>query len=96
MDKFYIITNSAKDKNQEFTNEIVKYLRDHGRQCQVQLAERKKRRRLSLDKSGSDTRRYSVPSGTWRRRNTSPGCQRRGAQRNSDAWNQSGYTGISC
>ena len=42
MDKFYIITNSAKDKNQEFTNEIVKYLRDHGRQCQVQLAERKK------------------------------------------------------
>ena len=41
MDKFYIITNSAKDKNQEFTNEIVKYLRDHGRQCQVQLAERK-------------------------------------------------------
>ena len=42
MDKFYIITNSAKDKNQEFTNEIVKYLKDHGRQCQVQLAERKK------------------------------------------------------
>ena len=42
MDKFYIITNSAKDKNQEFTNEIVKYLKDPGRQCQVQLAERKK------------------------------------------------------
>lgn len=42
MDKFYIITNSAKDKNQEFTDEIVKYLKDHGRQCQVQLAERKK------------------------------------------------------
>lgn len=42
MDKFYIITNSAKDKKQEFTDEIVKYLRNHGRQCQVQLAERKK------------------------------------------------------
>ena len=42
MKKFYIITNSAKDKGLKFTDEIVKYLKDHGRQCQVQQAERKK------------------------------------------------------
>ena len=42
MDKFYIITNSAKDQNLQFTNEIVSYLKEHGRECPVQQAERKK------------------------------------------------------
>ena len=96
MDKFYIITNSAKDKNQEFTNEIVKYLKDHGRQCQVQLAERKKEGAYHYTNPDLIPEGDPVSSGTWWRRNTSSGCQRRGAQRNSNAWNQSGYTGISC
>ena len=42
MDKFYIITNSAKDQNLQFTNEIVSYLKEHGKECPVQQAERKK------------------------------------------------------
>ena len=42
MDKFYIITNCAKDQNLQFTNQIVSYLKDHGRECPVQQAERKK------------------------------------------------------
>ncbi len=42
MDKFYIITNCAKDQNLQFTNEIVSYLKEHGRECLVQQAERKK------------------------------------------------------
>ena len=42
MDKFYIITNCAKDQNLQFTNEIVSYLKKHGRECPVQQAERKK------------------------------------------------------
>ena len=42
MDKFYSITNCAKDQNLQFTNEIVSYLKEHGRECPVQQAERKK------------------------------------------------------
>lgn len=42
MDKFYIITNCAKDQNLQFTNQIVSYLKEHGRECPVQQAERKK------------------------------------------------------
>lgn len=42
MDKFYIITNCAKDQDLQFTNEIVSYLKEHGRECPVQQAERKK------------------------------------------------------
>ena len=41
MDKFYIITNSDKDKEFQITNEIVSYLKANGKQCQVQQAERK-------------------------------------------------------
>lgn len=41
MDKFYIITNSDKDRDFGFTNEIVAYLKKHKKQCQVQQAERK-------------------------------------------------------
>lgn len=41
MDKFYIITNTAKDKNLEITGEIEKYLKERGKQCQVRQAERK-------------------------------------------------------
>ena len=41
MDKFYIITNSDKDKDFQFTNEIVAYLEERGKECQVQQAERK-------------------------------------------------------
>ena len=42
MDKFYIITNCAKDQNLQFTNQIVSYLKEHGRECPVQQAERQK------------------------------------------------------
>ena len=42
MDKFYIITNCAKDQNLQFTNQIVSYLKEHGRECPIQQAERKK------------------------------------------------------
>ena len=41
MDKFYIITNRDKDQNLRFTEEIVQYLKEHGKKCQVQQAERK-------------------------------------------------------
>lgn len=41
MDKFYIITNSEKDINLEFTDTVVKYLKNRGKDCQVQLAMRK-------------------------------------------------------
>ena len=41
MDKFYIITNSDKDKNLEITKKIENYLKQKGKECQVQLAERK-------------------------------------------------------
>ena len=41
MDKFYIITNRDKDQNLRFTEEIVQYLKDHGKKCQVQQAERR-------------------------------------------------------
>ena len=32
MDKFYIITNRDKDQNLRFTEEIVQYLKEHGRE----------------------------------------------------------------
>lgn len=38
MDNFYIITNGVKDKDQQITNMIVRYLEMHGRLCQVQMA----------------------------------------------------------
>ena len=41
MDKFYIITNSDKDKDFQITNEIVSYLKKNGKKCQGQQAERK-------------------------------------------------------
>lgn len=41
MDKFYIITNSEKDKNLEFTDTIEAYLQRQGKTCQVQQAVRK-------------------------------------------------------
>lgn len=41
MDKFYIITNRDKDQNLRFTEEIVQYLKKHGKKCQVQQAERR-------------------------------------------------------
>ena len=41
MDKFYIITNSDKDKDFQSTNEIVSYLKKNGKKCHVQQAERK-------------------------------------------------------
>lgn len=41
MDKFYIITNSDKDKDFQITNEIVSYLKKNGKKCRVQQAERK-------------------------------------------------------
>lgn len=41
MDKFYIITNSDKDKGLNMTGKIVEYLQAHGKECYVQQAERK-------------------------------------------------------
>ncbi len=41
MDRFYIITNNDKDKDQKLTREIVSYLTAHGKKCMVQQAERK-------------------------------------------------------
>ena len=41
MERFYIITNSDKDKDFEITDEIVSYLKKNGKTCQVQQAERK-------------------------------------------------------
>ena len=65
MDKFYIITNRDKDQNLRFTEEIVQYLKEHGKKCQVQQAERKT----------EGTYHYTDPvySGTRRRRNASSG-----------------------
>ena len=40
MEHFYIITNSEKDKNLEFTDHIVEYLEKRGGHCLVQLAGR--------------------------------------------------------
>ncbi len=37
MNKFYIITNSTKDQDRKLTGSIASYLRDHGRECLVQL-----------------------------------------------------------
>ena len=42
MDNFYTITNSEKDKNLEFTNNVVKYIEKNGGHCEVQLAGRQK------------------------------------------------------
>ena len=42
MDNFYIIINSEKDKNLEFTNNVVKYIEKKGGHCEVQLAGRQK------------------------------------------------------
>ena len=41
MDKFYIITNRDKDQNLRFTEEIVQYLKEHGKnvRCSRQSAE---------------------------------------------------------
>lgn len=41
MKKFYIITNNAKDEGLALTDCMAAYLEAHGRQCQVQQAERK-------------------------------------------------------
>ena len=35
MNRFYIITNSEKDKNLETTKRIYNYLTSHGRDCTV-------------------------------------------------------------
>ncbi|HIY02591.1 MAG TPA: NAD(+)/NADH kinase [Candidatus Blautia faecipullorum] len=58
MDKFYIITNTAKDKNLEITGEIEAYLKKRGKQCRVQPAERK------LEGSYHYTNPDLIPEGT--------------------------------
>ena len=40
MNNFYIITNSEKDNNLEFTDHVVDYLGKRGEHCEVQLAGR--------------------------------------------------------
>ncbi|MBS6195582.1 MAG: NAD(+)/NADH kinase [Clostridiales bacterium] len=42
MDKFAIITNTIKDKNQRVTNKIADYLTSHKKECLVLQAEEKK------------------------------------------------------
>lgn len=58
MDRFYIITNSAKDKELKLTGEIVSYLRSRGKECMVQQAERK------LEGSYHYTNPDLIPEGT--------------------------------
>ena len=58
MDKFYIITNSDKDKDFQITNEIVSYLKKNGKKCQVQQAERK------LEGAYHNTNPELIPEGT--------------------------------
>lgn len=58
MDKFYIITNSDKDKDFQITNEIVSYLKKNGKKCQVQQAERK------LERAYHYTNPELIPEGT--------------------------------
>ena len=58
MDKFYIITNSDKDKEFQITNEIVSYLKKNGKKCQVQQAERK------LERAYHYTNPELIPEGT--------------------------------
>lgn len=41
MDRFYIITNSDKDKKLEITEKIADYLKTYHKNCEVQQAERK-------------------------------------------------------
>ncbi len=41
MDKFYIITNTEKDKGLETTGRICDYLRSHGRECTVREYQKK-------------------------------------------------------
>ena len=41
MDKFYVITNSEKDKDLETTRRIYDYLREHGKTCTVREYQRK-------------------------------------------------------
>ncbi len=36
MDKFFIVTNRAKDKNLVFTNQIMDYLKSKGKECYIQ------------------------------------------------------------
>ena len=58
MDKFYIITNSDKDKDFQITNEIVSYLKKNGKKCPVQQAERK------LEGAYHYTNPERIPEGT--------------------------------
>ena len=41
MDRFVIITNSIKDKNQTVTSRIADYLESHNKKCMVLEAEEK-------------------------------------------------------
>ena len=43
MDRFYIITNNAKDRDFKLTEEIETYLTSHGKECRVQQAELKQK-----------------------------------------------------
>lgn len=58
MDRFYIITNSDKDRGLKLTGEIADYLRSHGRECLIQQAERK------LEGSYHYTNPDLIPEGT--------------------------------
>ena len=41
MDKFYVITNGMKDPDFQITEKITTYLKEQGKECQVQQAEQK-------------------------------------------------------
>ncbi len=54
MDKFYIITNRDKDQDLEIHGGNRTYLKEHGKKCQVQQAERKWKGH-TITQSGTDT-----------------------------------------
>ena len=73
MDNFYIITNSEKDKNLEFTNNVVKYIEKKGGHCEVQLAGRQKDSPFHYTDPRKIPEGTRVCAGTWRRWNPSAG-----------------------
>ena len=51
MEKFTIITNSVKDKNQSVTNKISDYLLSHKKECMVLEAKEKRENQPYYDTS---------------------------------------------
>lgn len=65
MDNFYIITNSDKDENLEFSGQIEEYLHKNGCRCMVQQAERKKEGAYHYTNPDLIPGGYTVYPGSW-------------------------------